>query len=182
LVARSPKNICAKFAATPAGLPLPPTLAFLPPTKPEYHPAVIAAFSLVQEAEPGVLAPPRSVNCVQLVLLKPDGSGKADVKPNKLIIGSPGTNPIVLAPVNDLLALAFCEGIEDALTAHAATGLGAWAARGGGRLPALADMVPSYVETATIYMHADSTGQAGALGLAEALTARGIEVFIEGAP
>jgi hypothetical protein len=165
-----------------AALPLPPTLAFLPPTKPEYHPALIAAFSALEEFQAGELAPPRNVNSVQLVLLKSDGSGKADVQPNKLIIGSPCTNPIVLAPVNDLLALALCEGIEDALTAHAATGLGAWATGGGGRLPALADMVPFYVETATIYMHADKAGKAGALGLAEALTSRGVEVFIEGAP
>src|SRR5262245_2610358 len=34
--------------------PLPPTLAFLPPLKPEHHPAMIAAFALVDEPKPGV--------------------------------------------------------------------------------------------------------------------------------
>jgi hypothetical protein len=103
-------------------------------------------------------------------------------KPKK-IIGSPGHLPIVLAPANDLLGLAICEGIEDALTAHAATGIGAWAAGGGGRMPTLADTVPAYIETVTIHAHADTsvtTGQDGARRLAEALKGRGVDVFIEG--
>jgi hypothetical protein len=41
--------------------PLPATLAFLPPTKPEHHPAMIAAFGIPDEPEPGVLGQPRHV-------------------------------------------------------------------------------------------------------------------------
>ena len=48
----------------------------------------------------------------------------------------------MLAPMNDLLGLAITEGVEDALSIHAATGLGAWAAGAASRLPALADAVP----------------------------------------
>ena len=77
--------------------------------------------------------------------------------------------PIVLAPPNDVLGLAIAEGIEDALSVHEATGLGAWAAGSASRLPALADAIPSYVESVTIVADADKDGQRGAHGLAERL-------------
>jgi len=159
---------------------LPPTLAFLSPYKPEHSAALIAAFALPDEVEPGVVAPPRSVTAIHLTLLKPDGNGKADVEKPKLIVGSPGTLPIVLAPVNDLGGLAITEGIEDALSVYEATGLGVWAAGSAGRMPPLADVPPHYIEAVTIFAHADKSGQDGALALAEALDRRGIEVFIEG--
>lgn len=41
------------------------------------------------------------------------------------MIGRSKGAPIVLAPLNDLLGLIVTEGIEDALSAHQATGLGA---------------------------------------------------------
>ena len=141
--------------------PLPPTLGYLVPSKPEHHPALISAFSLIDEPEPGMLAAPRNVQSVHLTLLHPDGSGKADTNPNKLMIGSPGSAPIVLAPANDLLALAITEGIEDALTAHEATGLGAWAAGSAGRMPGLADVIPDHIECVMIYAHVDDKDEAG---------------------
>jgi Toprim domain len=158
--------------------PLPATLAFLAPSKPEHHPAMIAAFAVPDEPEPGVLGEARDVNAVHLTLLKPDGSGKADVTPTKLFIGSPHGRAIVLAPPNDLLGLAITEGIEDALSIHQATGLGAWAAGSAGTMPVLA--VPDYIACVTICAHPDAAGQKGALALADALAARGIEVLIQG--
>jgi hypothetical protein len=60
-----------------------------------------------------------------------------------------------------------------------ATGLGAWAAGSASRLPALADAIPSHVESVTIVADADKDGQRGAYGLAERLRARaGIEVNV----
>jgi hypothetical protein len=162
--------------------PLPPTLGFLPPRKPEQHPAMIAAFGLCDEPDPGMLAAPRDVQAIHLTLLKRDGSGKADVDAPKLMVGSPGSLPIVLAPPNDLLGLAITEGLEDALTAHDATGLGAWAAGSAGRMPALGNLIPDYMEALTIFAHADKAGQDGARALAEQLDEHGIEVFIEGLP
>jgi hypothetical protein len=47
------------------------------------------------------------------------------------------------------------------------------------RVPTLAAVVPSYVETVTIFGHADPAGQHGALKLAEQLCKRGIEVRYE---
>jgi len=164
---------------------LPPTLGFLPPSKPEHHPAMIGAFALVDE--PGA---PRDVDSVHLTLLRADGSGKADVDKPKLIVGSPSGRPIVLAPANDLGGLAIAEGIEDALTVHFSTGLGAWAAAAASFMPKLADTVPSYIEAVTIYAHTDKAGRDGAHGLAMRLDRRNrddrdplnVEILIEGLP
>jgi hypothetical protein len=161
--------------------PLPPTLAFLPPSEPEHHPAMIAAFGSPEEPEPGVLGEPSDVDAVHLTLLRSDGTGKADANPNKLVIARPFGRPIVVAPPNDMLGLAITEGIEDALTAHEATGLGAWAAGSAGFMQALAKSVPVYIEAITIFAHADKAGRRGAHNLAEWLSARGVEVRIDGA-
>jgi hypothetical protein len=162
--------------------PLPQTLGFLPPTKPEHHPAMIAAFAMPDEIEPGKLAEPRDVRAVHLTLLKPDGTGKAELpdgKSPKIMIGS-SSLPIVLAPPSDSLGLAITEGIEDALTAHQATGVGAWAAGSASRMPALADVIPQYIESVTIFAHNDVAGRNGARGLAKALRDRDIEVALQG--
>ena len=143
---------------------------------------MIAAFALPGEIEPGVLGEPPNVEAVHLTLLRRDGSGKAKVEPPKLFVGSPGNLPIVLAPPNDLLGMAITEGIEDALTVHQTTGLGARAAGAAGRMPALADTLPQYIECITICAHSDQAGRDGALALAEALDRRGVEVFVEGLP
>jgi hypothetical protein len=161
---------------------LPATLRYLPARKPEHHPAMIAAFALPDEPDPGQLGKPGDVGSVHLTLLRPDGNGKADVEPNKLMVGSPGALPIIVAPPNDLLGMAITEGIEDALSAHASTGLGAWAAGSASRMPKLAGMIPSHIEAVTIFAHADAAGRKGAGGLAAALRESGIEVTLEGLP
>jgi putative DNA primase/helicase len=158
--------------------PLPPTLGFLPPRKLEHHPAMIAAFALADECEPGSFAAPREVQAVHLTLLRADGSGKADVEPDKLIVGSPGKLPIVIAPMNDLLGLAVTEGIEDALSVHQATGLGVWAAGSAGRMPTLAGTVPNYADCVTIFADSDTTGTGNAALLAERLKVQGIHADI----
>ena len=47
-------------------------------------------------------------------------------------------------------------------------------------MPKLANMVPSYIEVATIFAHPDKAGQDGAHKLADALHRRGIKIRIEG--
>ena len=141
---------------------IPATLGFLPATK-EHAPALIAAFGI------------QDVMAVQLIKLKPDGSDKADVDPNKIIIGRGALgSPIVLAAPNDLNGLAIAEGIEDALSIHEATGLGAWASGGAGRMPALADAVPDTIDCVNIFGDDDDTGRAHAPELAARLRARGV--------
>jgi hypothetical protein len=69
--------------------------------------------------------------------------------------------PLALVPPNDLGGLAIAEGIEDALSLHQATGLGAWAAAAAGRLPKLAPRIArlSYVEHVTIALDDDANGR-----------------------
>ena len=138
---------------------LPATLGFLPARKPEHHPALISAFTLVDEPEPGVLGTLRDVDAVHITLIRPDGNGKAEVAKPKIMVGRPLGRPLVLAPVNDLLGLAICEGVEDALSIRQATGLGAWAAGSATMLPALADSVPDYITRVSIFVDADEVGR-----------------------
>jgi hypothetical protein len=161
------------------GGPLPATLGFLRPFK-DYPPSLIAAFAMPEEAEPGVLRAPLDVDAVQLIALRADGSNKAAVEIQKRTIGSPKGMPIAVAPANDLLAISVHEGIEDALSAHEATGLGAWASGGAPFLPHLADAVPSYIETVTVIAHSDEAGRIGARALARRLAARGFKVLLHG--
>jgi hypothetical protein len=159
-------------------LPLPPTLAYLPPRKSGHRPAMISAFGLCEEPEPGVIAARREVVAVHLTLLKPDGTDKAEVGPNKLMIGSPNGRPIVVAPPNDLLGLAITEGVEDALSVHQATGLGAWAAGSAAHMTKLADAVPDYIDCVSLFADADPAGELNAALLAERLGALGIRTEV----
>jgi hypothetical protein len=157
--------------------PLPPTLGFLP-ARDDYPPAMIAAFGMASETEPGRLViDDAAVTGIHITKLKPDGSDKAEIdgESAKLTIGLDNRAPIWLAAVNVGLGLMVTEGIEDGLSAQAATGLGAWAAGTAGRLPAMAEYVPDYVECVTVMVDADPAGENGATELAKLLTARNIE-------
>lgn len=158
------------------GGPLPGTLGFLP-ARGEYPPALIAAFGLPTESEPGILRiRDEDLRGVHVTRLMHDGHGKADTDKPKIMIGRSLGSPLVLAPANDLLGLAICEGIEDCLSVHEATGLGAWAAGAASRLPALAAAVPSYVDCITILVDDDAGGRRYAGELADQVGYRGIEV------
>jgi hypothetical protein len=158
--------------------PIPPTIAYLSPHG-EHRPAMIAAFGLVPEIEPGVIIAPPQISGVHLTKLTIAGD-KADTDPVKITLGPSVGQPIMLSAVNDLLGLAVVEGIEDGLSVYAATGLGVWVAGTAGRMPALADAIPNYVECVTIYKHSDADGRTNTIKLAEKLTARSMEVLIEG--
>ena len=156
------------------------TLGFLP-ARNGHEPALIAAFGMTTEPEPGVLAiSDDAVMAVQLIKLKLDGSGKADVEPNKLIIGRGALgSPIVVAPPNDLNGLTICEGVEDALSIHEATGLGAWASGGAGRMPAFAKTVPDYIDCVTVIADDDDAGRRHASELVARLRKRGFETILK---
>ena len=144
-------------------------------------PALIAAYGVASEPEPGLLSiKDTDIVGVHLIDLKPDGSDRLredDVK-HKRTVGKGVTAPIILAPPNDLLGLCIAEGIEDALIAHQATGLGAWATGGAARLPALADHIPGYIESVTILADDDEAGRVNSNKLAARVHARGIEVLM----
>jgi hypothetical protein len=79
----------------------------------------------------------------------------------KITIGHCLGSPIALASSNDLLGLTIAEGIEDALNAHQATGMGAWAAAGAGPMAVLADTVPTWMSTITVQVDGNADGRKG---------------------
>jgi phage/plasmid primase-like uncharacterized protein len=161
--------------------PFPAALGYLPPRGP--HPAaMIAAFGVAAELdEPGIIGVPKSVTGVHLTRLKADGNkapnatGKA-----KIMLGVCKGTPIAISSPNDLLGMAVTEGIEDALSVYQGTGLGVWAAGSAVFMPALAPLIPNYIEAVTICAHDDDTGRSNAIDFARAIKARGIEVFVQG--
>lgn len=103
-------------------------------------PAMIAAFGVADEPEPGaIIIAENAIRGVHLTKLASDGSGKAGSDNDKIIIGKCLRSPIVLAPPNDLMGMAVTEGIENGLSMFVATGLGVWAAGAASRMPMLAD-------------------------------------------
>ncbi len=154
---------------------IPQTLGYLP-ARGDHGPAMIAAFGLPTEPEPGVITiADAAVRGVHITRLAPDGSGKAGTDTDKIMIGLSAGSPIVLAPPNDLFGVAITEGIEDALSVYLATGLGAWAAGSASRLPALAKVIPPYIEAITILADDDDDGRRHAGELSMRLNDRGIE-------
>lgn len=149
---------------------LPASLRCLPAERGYTH-AMIAAFGTCEEPEPGLLAPPGHVTAVHFTRLSPDGRDHL----GKSMLGPVSRRPIMLAPPNDALALIITEGIEDALSLHQATGLGAWAAGSAGHMAKLADTVPAYVECVTIAEDDNGAGHKAACQLEVSLIARGIE-------
>jgi hypothetical protein len=160
--------------------PLPSTLGFLP-ARGEHPPAMIAAFGIPAEPEPGrLLVNDAAITGIHLTRLKADGSSKAGTEKDKIMIGPSMGQPVVVAAVNDLGGLLIAEGIENALACHA-SGLGLWAAGSASRLPAIADKIPAYVEAVTVVADTDDSGAGIKFSeqLGRALLKRGLDVFLE---
>jgi hypothetical protein len=159
---------------------LPATLRYLTARPPKHpHPAMIAAFGIAREPEPGrLVVPEQAIAGVHITRLRSDGTGKADTPKDKIMLGPSMGVPIVIAPANDNLGLAITEGIEDALSVHYATGLGAWDAGSASRMPALADTIPEHIECVTVVADANEVGQRNADELARRLIERGTDVDI----
>jgi putative DNA primase/helicase len=160
-------------------VPLPSTVRFLPPNRPDHHPAMLVPYMIADEPEPGILdVAVEKITAVHLTLLKPDGSGKADVEKPKITVAQPAGRPLMLAPMNDLMGLTITEGIEDALSVHQATGLGAWAAGSAVYLPRLVAAIKALAtreydaspDCITIFVDGDDAGQRHAHALAAGLT------------
>jgi hypothetical protein len=144
-----------------------------------YAPAMIAAFGIPREIEPGVLGiHDQDVVGVHITALRSDGLGKAGTDRDKIMIGKSIGTPIVLAPPNDGLGLAICEGIEDGLSIFESTGLGVWAAGSASRLPALADAIPVHIDAVTVVADDDDAGRTNAQKLADALAHRQCDVRV----
>jgi hypothetical protein len=162
--------------------PFPATLGFLP-ARGKYPPAMIGAFGLAHEIGPGEISIADSaVRGVHLTRLLPDGSAKAVFEdPDeqaKIMIGHSAGFPIVLASMNDGLALGITEGLEDGLSIRQSLGIGVWTAGAASRLSVLAEIVPDYTDTVPIFAHDDRDGQHHAAELGRRLRARSIDVKV----
>jgi len=74
--------------------------------------------------------------------------------------------------------MAIGEGVEKMLAVHAVTGLGTWASGGAGRLPGLANLVPSFIECVTVIVDDNDAGRKHSSELADRLADRGLEVLM----
>ena len=160
--------------------PYPATIRYLPTLSGHSH-ALIAALGLPDEPEPGLLAvPDAAVRAVHLTKLDPTGARRLQTENAKIIVGRGGLGfPAVVSPINDGLGLLITEGIENALTLGLSLGLGAWAACGHTRMPALADKVPGYVEIVTIVADPEPAARASACELAKRLERRNFKVLVK---
>ncbi|RXH25843.1 hypothetical protein XH99_22310 [Bradyrhizobium nanningense] len=158
---------------------IPPTIGYLPTRGKDVH-AIICAFGLPDEREPGALhMRDDAVRGVHLIRLLPDGSDRdRDHPQGKSTIGKCPGAPIVCAPFHDSSnALVIAEGVEDALTAHEVMGIGAWAAGGASRMPALAESIPDWTDCASILIDDNSAGRVNTAKLERSLQERGVEVW-----
>jgi hypothetical protein len=141
------------------------------------YPAMLAAFGLPDEPEPGKLRLD-DVSGIHLTFL--DGIKKAPVTKPKVMHGACKGLPIVLAPPNDGLALCIGEGIETTCRLNERLNMGAWAAGSASFFPALAAIVPNYIECGHIAVDSDAAGagERHATALAELLSERGIDAYL----
>lgn len=153
--------------------PIPTTIRALPAYG-QRGPAMVAAFGLAVEVAPGIIDIGASaVRAVHLTRIKLDGSGKDGETP-KIMVGHPAGLPIVLSPPNDLLGLCIVEGIETGLSLAEATLSGVWVAGSASQMPALAEAVPSWLDSVSIIADPDEAGQRGATALVAGLRRRGV--------
>jgi hypothetical protein len=74
--------------------------------------------------------------------------------------------------------MAIAEGIENALTAFQATGLGVWAAGCASRMTALADAIPDWIDCVTIIEDDDPDGHRFAREIRHRIEALGMEAHL----
>jgi hypothetical protein len=95
---------------------------------------------------------------IHRTFLTRDGSGKAPVDPQKMMLGPCTGGAVRLGPIGDRLMIA--EGIETALSAMQATGKSAWAALSTSGLRALD--LPDHVRDVIVLADGDEAGEAAA--------------------
>lgn len=105
----------------------------------------------------------------------PDGSGKAPVKPNKMMLGGSKGGSVQLAPAEPKMAVA--EGIETALSVFQETGIATWAALSTSGITGL--ILPDLPTASEIVIAGDNdvAGHKAALQAAELWTKKGRKAF-----
>ncbi len=153
---------------------IPPTLRFHPRlfhNSRTYHPAMVAAVTLW---------PSKSVVGVHRTYLTADGTDKAPLSPNKMMLGSTKGGAVRLSPIGTKLILA--EGIETALSCFSATNILTWSCLSTSGM--IDVVVPPLEITQEIIICADGdgAGQNAANKLAKRLHQAGYGVRIAPSP
>lgn len=156
------------------GLPLPhaPTIRFHPRLKHRSSKVFPGMVARVQNGSDG------EAFAIHRTFLAPDGSGKAPVKPPKMMLGPSKRGAVRLAAAGELLMVG--EGIETCLAAMQKTGHPAWAGLSAEGLRAI--HLPPNVRKVVVLADGDDTGDAAARDCARRLIAEGREVQTAQAP
>lgn len=108
--------------------------------------------------------------------LKTDGSNKADVERNKMMIGQAKGGAVMLTPANSKLIIT--EGIETALSVYAATGFSTWAALSAGGMENVQIPPVDITQEIIIAADGDKPGRKAAYKLAMKLLNNGYKTRI----
>ncbi len=150
-------------------MPLPGSIRYLPQAlhKPSgsYFPVMLARVDRVGETQPVA---------IHRTFLMQDGSAKAKVTPNKMMLGKTQGGAVRLAEPTDTLAI--CEGIETGLSVLQATGIPTWAALSCGNMRNL--ILPDSVRTVMICADHDAPGIKAAEMAAQRWVQMGIRVRV----
>jgi putative DNA primase/helicase len=151
---------------------LPPTIRFHAGLKHPWGGTWPAMVALVTRGiDDGPLA-------VHRTFLTPDGSGKAPVEPQRMMLGPCRGGAVRLAPIGDVLMVG--EGIETCLAAMQATGKPAWAALSTSGLCALD--LPDAVREVIVLADGDEPGEVAARQAARRWSREGRRVRIARPP
>jgi putative DNA primase/helicase len=149
-------------------IPIPDVLRFHPGLK---HPDGGVWPAMVAIVQHGVSGEPLAIH---RTFLKPNGSGKAPVPRQKMMLGPCQEGAVWLSKLGDRLCVA--EGIESALSVLQATGRPTWAALSTSGLRAL--NLPDKVTKVTICADADEPGEEAAVYAGRRWRGAGLEVKI----
>ncbi len=111
---------------------------------------------------------------IHRTFLKPDGTGKAEVEPNKMALGRVAGCAVHLSA--GAPGLVICEGIETGLAILQATGMHVWTALGTSNLGQVE--LPGFVREVIIAADHDDAGIKAARDGAELYRANGYQVRI----
>ena len=149
----------------------PPSIRFLDAYRRPFGPPLPAMVAAVQRPDGRVVG-------VQVTLLDPSGTRKANVKLPRINVGALGEGAVRLAAVD--IEMGIAEGVEDALGAMQLTGAPCWAGLGSARLHRVA--IPTQVRTLHLFADDDEAGHKAAERVIDRHHAEGRRVIVRRPP
>ena len=135
------------------------------------HPALISAVTVY---------PDTKVTAIQRTYLTADGTGKADVVPNKMSLGYTLGGAVKLAQVESVLGIA--EGVETALSVQQELGTPMWAVLGANNFENVVLPEPPLAQEIRLFVDGDSDGRDCATDASDLFSFLGRTVHVSLAP